>query len=217
MAIDFWGGVAAPEELVPFPDGASIEPYDRRRVDQRREGAVAVGPRAITERLLSITRGGGRRAVVGLAILFLGVVIVRALGVQFSRALPRARTDRVAQVAHPGLAIDIRDEPRRLGLRRLAGAGKSHIAVRRPRALRHSPASGRASHAASPATRTAVAYSPPETPTAPATSSTASSSSSGSTSTGADSGGGSGSGGQSHTPGPTGPGANFGPGQLGGK
>jgi uncharacterized membrane protein YgcG len=219
MAVDFWGGVAAPEELVPFPGGSSAEPPAG---DQEAlvEGPVIAGPSVVTERLRVITRMPGRRAAAGLAILFFALVAVRTLGAQSTRTRAGARPDKVAQVG-PGRVTDFRDEPRRFGQRRLARAQTPRANARGPRQTKHSHASRAPSHSVASAGRP-VSYSRPPTTTSSATSSgevaSSGSVSSGTTSSGGSSGsggGGSGSSGGSSDPGPTGPGATFGPGRLG--
>jgi hypothetical protein len=211
MAVDFWGGVAAPEELVPLPG----------RTSEQAEGAPTPQPdRSSTARPRSLSGIRGRRAAVGVAIVFFGLIAVRTLGAQFTSTRTGARPDRIAQVSQPARPIDFRDEPRTLGRRRLASAPRNAAASGRPR-LRHVRASR--AHAPAVSTGQPVAYTPPPTPQSSASSAGASSSGSGATaavasSASADSGSagaGSQSGGGSPRPGPTGPGAAFGPGQIG--
>jgi hypothetical protein len=217
MAVDFWGGVTAPEELVPFP-GRSSEQAEGR------DGTTATSDRAATTRARFRTAGRGRRAAVGLAIVFLGLIAVRIVGAQSTPARTGPRPDRIAQVSQPGRSIDFRDEPRTRGRRRLASAPHHAAAQRRP-AIRHVHISQ--PHAQSPPASAGqpVAYSPPTTSQSSGSSSDAAVSSSGSgseaaaaasASSGSGSGGtGSQSGAGSSRPGPTGPGATFGPGQIG--
>lgn len=210
MAVDFWGGVAAPDELVPFPAGSSegLEGGgDDEHQPERRASAVARS--RATARLRAGIHGRGRRAAVGLTILFLGLVAVRTFVAQSTRAHPGARSDKIAQVGHSGQAIDFRDEPRPFGQRRLASARQGRTAVRRPRAIKQGHASRGPSQRRAAPTSHHVADSPPAT-TQSATSYGTSTSSSGSASAGSGSGGGD----QGSTAGPTGPGAAFGPGQL---
>ncbi len=96
MAVDFWGGVAAPEELVPFP-GQSTAEHEAGRRSGPGPGALA-GERI---RDAALGRARGRRAAVGVAILFLGLVALRTLGGESTRAHSGARSDTIAQVGDP--------------------------------------------------------------------------------------------------------------------
>ncbi len=207
MAVDFWGGVAAADEFVHFPGPSSDAADDGHGSDSEPDPQASVRSR-------SPARLRGRRAAVGLAILCLGLVSLRALSAQ-SRHIGRGARPKIAQVSPSAQALDFRDEPRSFGVRRLAAARKPHVAVRSRHVIGHSRASQAPSRPAR-STGQPVVYSPPATTQPSVTNSAAVVSSSGSgTSGSASDGGGSGSSGGSSRSGPTGPGAAFGPGTLG--
>lgn len=240
MAVDFWGGVTAVEDLVPFPSHSTHQASARRST--RNEGAGSRGRRlgARAHLLRSVQIGSGRTVSVGVAVFICALIGVRVLTTQLMSGRAGAGAQKLAHVqgSSPGARsdwpIDLRDEPRSFGLRRLP-APRGHSAARRqsaPRrhfAARHRARVGGAAHTSSLPRVTSgqpVSYSAPSSAQTASTSSgastgTASNSSSAGGSSGAggggtgDSGGGHGSGGGSSKPGPTGPGAAFGPGTLG--
>lgn len=206
MAVDFWGGVAAPEELVRFPGRSSEADGAENHSDPQPE-------RPATGRPHFVTGVRGRRAAVGLAVLFVGLVAIRALSAQSVPIGHEPRSKKLAEVGQPGLALDSRDEPRDVGVRRLAitrpaPSQRSRAEARLRHVVTHRHASRARSGSPTPSTGQPVAYSPPAATQSSASSGVVVSSS-------GDSSSGSGSGGGSSRPGPTGPGAPFGPGTLG--
>ena len=137
VALDFWGGETALEDLVPFPatSGARPETSERTPPEARRRHG----------RPLSIRRPSGRRVAVAMALLFCGVIAIRALGAQSPGTANAGRSDVFAGAGSAGRAVtsggrelDFRDEPRVLGVRRLAiihsprpAARIRHIAIHR--------------------------------------------------------------------------------------
>jgi uncharacterized membrane protein YgcG len=221
LAVDFWGGVTAPDELVPLPSSAAGPAPQTNGSDPAR----VKGP-AKASVLVGWTRG--RRAAAVLAVLFFGLVAVRALSSHSSTGRTGAQAETLAQAGHwsnpvgsAGRVTDFRDEPRAAGARGLATTHGPRPGTHKRRVVKH-----RHPEASSSGSQTShgqpVAYSPPP-PTQNAVSSSGSTESS-SESDGGSGGAGSGSSrgvsgpgtsGGSSKPGPTGPGAPFGPGRLG--
>ncbi len=261
LAMDFWGGVAAIEDLVPFParsaEGTSSE---RDLADSGSMETVSVATetasrpvRFTRQRALARVRlPRGRLPAAAVAVLFFGLIAGRALTQHVSGRLAGTSAHQLARrgdsftTVHAfrrSGSLDARDEPRTLGVRRLASPARGRERSRPHRAReRHATGSGAANAtdsgaATRPRSGQPVAYSPgaavPSSSTVSSSSAAASSNtgaggdggSSGAGSTGSTSGGsgstGSGSGGSGSTgsgsskPGPTGPGAPFGPGTLG--
>jgi hypothetical protein len=221
LAVDFWGGVTAVEDLVPFPSPSAHHPP---RAEARRRR----GPRLVSRpRVPRLPRLGPGRSVAAMVAVFACALIgVRVLAAVLSSARVAGRGEKVAQAKRTDRAnrasgsLDARDEPRTLGVRVLPNPAHAHSAPR------HRRRTDRTHHTA-PAGRVTsgqpVSYSAPTT-VAPATSHPVTTSpspspgsdrgSGGSGQTGGGSGGRS-SGGGSSRAGPTGPGAAFGPGTLG--
>jgi hypothetical protein len=233
LAVDFWGGVAAVEELVPFPASSSGpgNPAGSPAAGRGRTRLYLLGG---TARAVAIVRSRvvalppRRLASAVLVLLVCGVIAARALA---PHASGPADVRGPQQLAHRGQSfrtlpsitrtgsLDGRDEPQTFGVRRLASPPRRVVRRRtRPVRARHATASPGITK---PTVGQPVVYSPPPTAAPPPTSSatTASSAasesaSSGSGASGRSSGGGSEQSGSTKA-GPTGPGAPFGPGTLG--
>jgi hypothetical protein len=237
LAVDFWGGLATVDELVPFPDspsGLRSAENGQAPAGPPRASRPGTGPvlRSIGRRFGSVAIRRRRVTAGALAVVLCGVIAARALLPQPAGGLTGAGTQKIAQrgrslrtaPAFPTAGwLDGRDEPSRLGVRLLTGHERARAASRKhriPPKRRVGPSRRPAGPSASSNLPTAqpVVYSPQAT-TQPATGSFSSSiSGEVSSAGGSGDGGGSGSrsnGGRSPKPGPTGPGAPFGPGTLG--
>lgn len=225
MAVDFWGGVTAPEELVHFPGPTAQPGPGASGADSRPENLDSARPRASATTLRSLARMRGRAAVLGLGILFVGLVAIRAFSPPAGHAGHAARSDKVAQLGAPGRVTDFRDEPRAVGVRRLARTHRAGADARGRHPAAHRPAAHATSGGSAASTGQPISYSPPVTTQRSPVSSRAIVTSSDSGSSGPEtsvsgssrsgSGGSSRSGHRSPKPGPIGPGSPFGPGTLG--